>query len=247
MASYLYTRNIDPKDSQPPQEPKQPMSRKEKWSNFWFYHKWHILITAVALVIVASFVHDLTSQVQPDYTIGVIASKPYSSGAFAPLEDALVPFGEDLNGDGQVVFRISEYDFSTEDPTTVMASSTRLMGDAQTGECLFYLVDDVPALEEKFGMFAYNDGTEPDYESGQPVDTEGMGVPWSSCPKLTALDLGNVTSALGDDLGPLQDLLSGYSLVRRIPPTPGKDEEVDAYFAVGSALFEELTEGSPAS
>ncbi len=247
MASYQYTRDIDPNEGQALQEPKPPMSRKEKWSNFWFYHKWHILAAVVTLVIVATFVYDLTSQVMPDYTIGVIASKPYSSGAFIPLEDALAPFGEDLNGDGKVVFRISEYDFSTEDPTTVMASTTRLMGDAQNGECLFYLVDDVPSLEQKFGMFAYNDGTEPDYENGQPVDTAGMGVPWSSCPRLTALDLGNVISSLGDDLGPLQDLLSRYSLVRRIPPIPGKDEEADAYFAIGSALFEELTAGSSAA
>lgn len=47
MASPRYTLNIKPEDLQP-EQPKHEMTGKEKRENFWFYHKWHVIVGIVA-------------------------------------------------------------------------------------------------------------------------------------------------------------------------------------------------------
>ena len=37
MASARYTLHIDPEDLKP-DEPRGPLTPKEKWQNFWFYY-----------------------------------------------------------------------------------------------------------------------------------------------------------------------------------------------------------------
>lgn len=46
MASPRYTLNIKPEDLQP-EQPKHEMTGKEKRENFWFYHKWHVIVGIV--------------------------------------------------------------------------------------------------------------------------------------------------------------------------------------------------------
>ena len=55
MASPRYTLNIKPEDLQP-EQPKHEMTGKEKRENFWFYHKWHVIVGNVAAMMVLSFV-----------------------------------------------------------------------------------------------------------------------------------------------------------------------------------------------
>lgn len=51
MASPRYTLNIKPEDLQP-EQPKHEMTGKEKRENFWFYHKWHVIVGIVAALMV---------------------------------------------------------------------------------------------------------------------------------------------------------------------------------------------------
>lgn len=241
MASYRYTRNITPQDERPPEPPAPPKGRK-KWENFWFYHKWHILAALGVALLAVFLLRDIGSRVEPDYVIGVITvDEAVPSGAFTPLGQALAPLADDRNGDGQTVVEVLEYDFTSEDPTMVMANSTRLVGDVQTGESSFYLVDDLAAAQARFGgMFANNDGEALDEEA---TDVSGAGVAWSACPVLTQLELGDVQTMMGASMGPLQQLLDGYTLVRRAPLEKA-DEDTQAYLEAGTALFEALTAGA---
>lgn len=73
MASPRYTLNIKPEDLQP-EQPKHEMTGKEKRENFWFYHKWHVIVGIVAALMVFSFVWEIATQVHPDYTIGILTT-----------------------------------------------------------------------------------------------------------------------------------------------------------------------------
>ena len=53
MASPRYTLNIKPEDLQP-EQPKHEMTGKEKRENFWFYHKWHVIVGIVAAVLLTA-------------------------------------------------------------------------------------------------------------------------------------------------------------------------------------------------
>ena len=51
------------------------MTGKEKRENFWFYHKWHVIVGIVAALMVFSFVWEIATQVHPDYTCLLYTSR----------------------------------------------------------------------------------------------------------------------------------------------------------------------------
>ena len=78
MASARYTLNIKP---DAPEEPPQPMTRRQKWDNFWFYHKWHVIIgVAVALENrLREFLQQEMCIRDSSYTVGILLDKEGNS------------------------------------------------------------------------------------------------------------------------------------------------------------------------
>ena len=98
------------------------------------------------------------------------------------------------------------------------------------------------SFEEKYGIFAYNDGTAP--EDFENADITGMGVAWDDCPALAGLDLGNTATPDGSEGEPLQDTMKNYTLVKRVytGSTLEGDEELTAYYNSAAALFDAWTQ-----
>lgn len=92
-----------------PNVEKKDLSPKDKRKNFWFYHKWHIVIVLVVLIFAALLAKDFFSRVDPDYEIGLLAQDSYPEEALNQLQDALAQKGKDLNNDGQVIVRVNQY------------------------------------------------------------------------------------------------------------------------------------------
>ena len=180
MASPRYTLNIKPEDLQP-EQPKHEMTGKEKRENFWFYHKWHVIVGIVAALMVFSFVWEIATQVHPDYTIGILTTTGVPMGTGEALAEQLKPYFDDRNGDGEVVVSVMEYTIgkdadSIADPNVQMANITKLSGDIDGGESMLFLVDDMEYFQEQYMLFAYNDGTSP--AEGEKPDYARMGVRW---------------------------------------------------------------------
>ena len=178
MASPRYTLNIKPEDLQP-EQPKHEMTGKEKRENFWFYHKWHVIVGIVAALMVFSFVWEIATQVHPDYTIGILTTTGVPMGTGEALAEQLKPYFDDRNGDGEVVVSVMEYTIgkdadSIADPNVQMANITKLSGDIDGGESMLFLVDDMEYFQEQYMLFAYNDGTSP--AEGEKPDCARMGV-----------------------------------------------------------------------
>lgn len=108
MASARYTRYITPDNPEPP----HVMTKKEKANNFWYYNKWFILGGILLAVIVAFFIHDLVSRVDPDYQIAVLSETTLPDDALTALENALSPLADDRNGDGKTVVAVVQYNVS---------------------------------------------------------------------------------------------------------------------------------------
>ena len=112
-----------------------------------------------------AFVNSLVSQVEPDYTIGLLTSYSMPDVGKQQLESCIAQYADDRNGDGQVKVVISNYVFSDSDTIDYQiqqASVVRFMGEASTNEAMIYLHDEVAfnSLEDSFdGFFQYNDGT----------------------------------------------------------------------------------------
>lgn len=241
MASYRYTRDFK-SENNAEQSASQPMTAKQKRQNFWFYYKWHVIIGIIIIAIIAFTIRDFANRVNPDYTIGVITYNTSSTDMFEALQAPLAAFGEDLNGDGSVVVDVAQYDFASEDPQVIMATSARLMGDFQTNQSIFFLTDDVEEAQKQLAAFAYNDGSAP--AEGEEVDYSRMGIAWGDCPALASLELGNAVSITGETGLPMQELMSGFTVVRRMTPEIEKDDELAAYWNAGEAFYQKVTQGA---
>lgn len=242
MASARYTLNITPEPPEPPHE----MTPREKRANFWHYNKWYFLIGAVVAALLAWFIYDLVSQVEPDYTVGLMSEVMLPDSATETLEQSFAAFADDRNGDGRIVVSVEQYTFSADpnsaaDPYTQMASTTRLVSDAQNGVCMIYLVqtDCAEAYQNLYHLCAYNDGEEP--PEGGPYDAERFGYRWGDCPVLTSLELGDYTATYSTETGSLQELMRSFSIFRRLK---GDSEKQYAMYDASMRLFDAWTAGA---
>lgn len=218
-------------------EKNHPMTGKEKAANFWFYYRWWILGGGLVLIMAALMIRDVLSNVEPDYTLGLLTPNPISEDVVAGMEAALLPYIDDRNGDGKTVVRLSQYnipagDEEAADPMAQMAGMTRLSGDIQMGESMLFITDNIEKYQNKLELFCYNDGSDPPL-GGQPDYTK-MGVPLSSCPALAGVDLGAASQNQNHD---------SFVLVKRTiaPSQLERGKGQTEYHADSMKLFDALT------
>lgn len=246
MASARYTIYIKPEDIQPDAPPKE-LTPKEKRENFWFYHKWHVIIGVFACALAFSLIWEIVTQVKPDYTISILSSNGIPTGVGEVLGEQLTPYFDDRNGDGRVVVSVVEYTVASGDavagvdPNVQMANVTKLMGDLDLGESMLFLTDDLDFFEQQYYLFAYNDASIP--AEGVPPDYDRMGVRWGDCPVLTSLDLGNAVDITGAPGIDYQTFLQDFQLVQRYIDGTKLEDDKDAiaYHAASVEKFGELT------
>lgn len=134
---------------EPSKEEETPKTQKEirksKWDNFWFYNKVKVWVGVLAAIMVGYTIWSMVSQIEPDYTVGMITKLQYSTDVIEALERQLSRYGEDRNGDGRVVVQIAEYVMEDADnvidPNVLAANVTRFAGDAQTRGDSLYIAD----------------------------------------------------------------------------------------------------------
>lgn len=217
------------------------MTWRQRVENAWFYYKWHVIGSAFAIVLITLFVHDIVTNVSPDYQLAVMTPNYLSDEVTQKLEQALLPLVDDLNGDGKTLVTVVTYQMAVPgaqtasapvvDPNMQMAATTRMAADAQMIESLLFITDYPAEYHQSTEMFLYNDGTEP--AAGVAPDPDRLGVPLKDCPPLAEM-------LAGDGMERFQD----YRLVRRaVAPTLLEKNKNDLArrVAAGDALFAKLT------
>lgn len=144
------------KDVKP--EPPKELTKKEKRQNWWYYHRIPLLITAIALIMVASFVWEMATKVEPDYQIAYVSDHELPSGVADQIEACLTAIAEDCNGDGQVVVQVNSY---VIDPDNTLSYTTQvsLMGDISVGQSDFFLLEDPVQFQQDYGALTMEDGS----------------------------------------------------------------------------------------
>lgn len=154
MASeYLMKKYQDVK----PDVPKE-LTEKEKRANWWHYHRIHFLVGALVLALVASFVWEMVSKVEPDFQIAYVGEKSLAMGVAEQIEAQLAELAFDKNGDGQVVVQVNSYVIDPED-TLSYTTQVSLMGDISVGSSDFFLVEDPVDFQENYGILTMVDGS----------------------------------------------------------------------------------------
>ena len=225
-----------------PDEPIQ-YTAQEKRKNWWSYHKWHVIIGVLLLLIVGDILYDALGigQVRPDYQIAYIGETTLPDDTAAALEEAIAELGQDCNGDGRVAVKLNQYvrGGNSDNAEYAAASAVTLMGDLSEYDSYFFLLDDPDAFQRSYGVLRRLDGTLP---ADGDRDYAACYLAWDDCPVLAGLELGGYTAkALGQEVsGDSQELLGTLYFARRGFWT----DETTAYPEESDHLWEALTEGA---
>ena len=75
-----------------PEEPRE-LTPAEKRKNWWFYHKWFVVLGVLLAVIAADIVWNSLSQAQPDYRFAYVGRNPLPEDTVSALQAALEELG----------------------------------------------------------------------------------------------------------------------------------------------------------
>jgi len=233
-------------------ETAHPQTPKGKWENFWYYHKFHLLIGLVAAALIFGFVYELTTKEEPDYQIGVLTETRFSDEAAAVLEQKIARYGEDLNGDGRVIVRVNPYFIVMEegkevgDPSLQMASVAKFLSDLEMGDSIIFLTDETSfrAHQKTREMFSNLDGTVP--EAGKENEA-AMRLPWKEAKPLSSLVTeADLRMLDADGRQKVMRQLGGLGVSLRVfSGTPlEQNPEKESYYNASRALFDRLAYGT---
>ena len=180
-----------------PQDKPLELTKQQKRKNWWHYHKWHVIIGAILLVTAGSILaHALgLGQTKPDYQIAYVGAAPLPEDTVKAIEAQLVPYGEDVNNDGKVVFKINQYPTDSNEEGADAAvyasgSSIRLMGDLESKQSCLFILENYEDFQKKYDVLA--DGSGSIAKSADTVEH----IRWGEGSVLKTLELGSYTDTV---------------------------------------------------
>lgn len=191
------------------------------FSNWWYYHKWHVCIGVVLLFsavdIGKHFFH--IGEIEPDYQIAYIGENALPDDTVNQIEEVFSSIGKDCNHDGKIITVLHQYptlaDNSSSDAVYYQkVSSVSLQADLADKDSFFFLLEDPESFEQGYDTLSYTDGSLP---SGTAKDYENMVISWSDSALLKDIDLGTYTTELlGEkETGNSSELIGQLYLARR--------------------------------
>lgn len=118
------------------------LTKQQRRRNWWHYHKWHVLIGGVLVLIAMDWAWSALTQVHPDYQIAYVGAAPLDQEDTAAWETRLSALGSDCNGDGKIVIQLNQYLFVREDAMMTAAANVKLLADLDARESYFFLLED---------------------------------------------------------------------------------------------------------
>ncbi len=233
-----------------PDEPPPPLKGWPKVKNWLHYNAVYLAVGAGVLVLAAGILWSALGigRVEPDYTFAYVGKTALPEDTKEALKESLATLGEDVNGDGEVTVELRSYVSGGGDSPDAAgfgtAAAVTLMADITSGESVFFITDDPLTLQAGYQVLAGPDGELP---AEDDYSWEGKAIPWSDCPSLTALPLGEYNeNILGSPFtGDSQELMSGLYIGRRGFANPKQNKNRDANEKMWSALTEGSTADAP--
>ena len=230
---------------------KKELTKEEKRRNWWDYHKWHVCIAIVCLILAADLVSDMVRNArnEPDYTIAYVGVTALPGDLIEAVEEAVAEHGEDLNGNGKVQVELRQYVLSDgsgsnpalalEDTERSQAASLLLQGNIEAVESMIFLLEDPELFREALPIFSRVDGT---LEEDTPDSDVPLYYYWEDCPLLAGLELPNFEVPVIDGMvqGDSQAALGKLGVARRGLWDDGTNDTIRGNIA----LFERITEGA---
>lgn len=146
MAREMYLVGVDEEELKPDPKPEPPKTLRGKIANFWYHYKWPAIFTLGGIALAIFLIYQFAVRVEPDYEIDLLVGDILPMGAEEELEQALLPYARDVNGDGKVVIRIDPLVMDGNEARE-QTNSSKLSIHLATGEVMFYLFE--PEIYER--------------------------------------------------------------------------------------------------
>lgn len=98
-----------PKPSEVAIVPKTP---KEKWDNFWFQYKWHVIAIVAVTVILSVLITQCATRTKYDLEVVYFTYTAVLDEQTEKIADYMQKYAEDINGDGEVNVQVVNVSFS---------------------------------------------------------------------------------------------------------------------------------------
>lgn len=148
MARERYLRGISEEELRPDPRPVEISRTPRSWlENFWYHHKIGILIGGFTLIALVILIVQTVTRERPDYTAVMVTENALLSEEVTYLEQVLAGYGEDVNGDGEVVVQINNLFLGGKQYANQDVNAQSLQMQLITGDTLLYLYE--PAYEER--------------------------------------------------------------------------------------------------
>lgn len=161
---------------------RQELTTRQKLENWWNYHWHHVLIVLAAVGVMAYFGSSWGSALPEDYSVVWVGDHYLPDETEDALAAALAAYGEDVNGDGQVVVSVRQVGLDlravAERGTSGQQEYADLMAlnaDLNCGQSTVFILEDPEAFQAYSGALLYLDGAEP---AEGAMDWENMTVSW---------------------------------------------------------------------
>lgn len=176
MARERYLVGVNPQELEYTPAPPQKMTPKEWFSNLWYHYKWAILGGLFAVGVLAVIVWQNATKVDPDYRVCIAYGNDLPGVVAQTLEEQLLPFAKDLNGDGNTKVTVQILDINSKGVVgnTTLAANNRqaVVLQLSTRDTLLFGFDPIyydslmenlakgtPILDPLTGASADSDGT----------------------------------------------------------------------------------------
>lgn len=195
---------------------KEKQALQDKWENFWYYHKYHVIAAIFVIFMIAVFINDKLAQVDYDYRISAVTDFNLTEEQISELENTFKSIADDRNQDGEVNVQISNYTITKEgnvNPQAEIANQTKFMADLETGDSMIFIyTDNVYEMYKDEMVFDVKDNTQ---------------VKLSECKKNTQPELNDMNIALR--------VFNGTALEKK--------EDMRQYYKGCKELFENFKNG----
>ncbi len=126
----------------------RPKSLRGKLENFWYYHKWQLLVSVVLIGFFGSVLADTLLRQPKDITVVLVTANSAAVQKTDALRTFIERYCEDFNGDGKVraSVAVQEFDSGTlTDPQGQQKNRAKLQAQLDAGKALLYVTDDMVA------------------------------------------------------------------------------------------------------
>jgi hypothetical protein len=119
---------------------------KDKWSNFWFHYKFHVIFFGFLAAVAAFLIYDFVSRTPEDMRVLTVTNTQAISSAVLLKEPEILAafraFAPDVNSDGTVHVNNFLIDLQSEagyNPNMFISNQTKLYGEMQTAKAQLVL------------------------------------------------------------------------------------------------------------